>query len=58
MSVLLHDVQVRNSPTTFIVEFLERFTVENPQQLPVTVYDYYDPGESTLQLYEYWCRLQ
>jgi len=38
-------MQVRNSPTTLIVEFIQRFTVENPQPLPVTVYDYYDPGE-------------
>ena len=38
-------VQVRSIATTFVVEFLERFTVENPQQLPVTIYDYYDPGK-------------
>ena len=38
-------VQVRSFATTFVVEFLERFTVENPQQLPVTIYDYYDPGK-------------
>ena len=41
-------VQVRTRATTFIVEFLERFTVENPQQLPVTIYDYYDPGKHVL----------
>ena len=40
-----HCLQVRSRATTFIVEFLERFTVENPQQLPVTIYDYYDPGK-------------
>ena len=28
----------------FTVEFAEDFPVENHQQVPVTVYDYYDPG--------------
>ena len=41
-------IQIRSRATTFVVEFLERFTVENPQQLPVTIYDYYDPGKYTL----------
>ncbi len=31
--------------TTFIVEFIRKFEVEDSQQLPVTFYDYYDPGK-------------
>ena len=31
-------------PSTVVVEFAEQFVVESPQQLPVTIYDYYDPG--------------
>lgn len=39
-------VQVpRRAASTIVVTFIEQFTVENPMQLPVTIYDYYDPGQ-------------
>ncbi len=35
--------------TSFIVEFVEVFAVEDSQQLPVVVYDYYDPGKIVIK---------
>lgn len=43
-SVSFSSLQVPDSHSTIVVEFLSRFAIENPQQTPVTLYDYYDPG--------------
>ena len=40
-----YSVQVPDTHSILIVEFLSRFAIENPQQSPVTLYDYYDPGK-------------
>ncbi|XP_064400639.1 C3 and PZP-like alpha-2-macroglobulin domain-containing protein 8 [Halichondria panicea] len=40
-----------NLGTSFTVHFSRAFVVETPQQLPVTVYDYYDPGQSITDYY-------
>ena len=32
------------NPVVINVIFYEQFKVQNPQQIPVTVYDYYNPG--------------
>ena len=40
-----YSVQVPDTHSILIVEFLGRFAIENPQQSPVTLYDYYDPGK-------------
>ena len=42
--IFLLFVQVPETHTTIVVEFLRRFIVEDYQQSPVTLYDYYDPG--------------
>jgi hypothetical protein len=42
---LLPSLQVPDTHSVIVVEFLSRYSIENPQQSPVTLYDYYDPGE-------------
>ena len=41
--VLPAQVAIKN-PVVINVKFIEQFKVQNPQQIPVTVYDYYNPG--------------
>lgn len=42
--MLVYYVQVPDTHSTIIVTFVRQFEVDDPQQSPVSLYDYYDPG--------------